>query len=86
MSDWMTAAREKGKVYKMAARPAVTYDLEMVALPPWMEKITNEYIRGTTGEDDEQVEMIWTCPEEEYWICWKNWRFKEEEGRKSSLM
>ena len=66
--DWRVPARVKGKVYKVAVRPAMLYGLETVTLTKRqeaemevaelkmlrfslgvtrMDKIRNEYIRGT---------------------------------------
>ena len=84
-------ARVKGKVYKVAVRPAMLYGLDTLALTkrqeaemevaelkmlPFslgvtiMDKIRNEYIRGTAqvrrfGENTRgKTEVIWTSTEE----------------------
>ena len=86
--DRNVPARVKGKVYKMAVRPAMVYGLETVALTKRqeaemevaelkmlrfslgvtrMEKIRNEYIRGTAqvgrfGEKTRETRLVvWTC-------------------------
>ena len=89
--DRRVPARVKGKVYKVAVRPAMLYGLETVALTKrqeaemevaeWkmlrfplgvtrMDKIRNEYIRGTAqvgkfGEKTRgKTEVVWTPSEE----------------------
>ena len=89
--DRRVPARVKGKVYMVAARPAILYGLETVALAKRqeadmevaelkmlrfslrvtrMDKIRNEYIRGTAqvgrfGEKNrDTTEVVWTCTEE----------------------
>ena len=89
--DRRVPARVKGKVYKVAVRPAMLYGLETVALTKRqeaemevaelkmlrfslgvtrMDKIRNEYIRGTAqvgkfGEKTRgKTEMVWTPTEE----------------------
>ena len=83
--DRRVPARVKGKVYKVAVRPAMVYGLETVALPKrqeadmemaevkmWrfslgvtrMDKIRNEYIRGTAqvgkfGEKTREARLRW---------------------------
>ena len=89
--DRRVPARVKGKVYRVAVRPAMLYGLETVALTKRqetemevaelkmlrfslgvtrMDKIWNEYIRGTAqvgrfGENTRgETEVVWTCTEE----------------------
>ena len=83
--DRRVPARVKGKVYKVAVRPAMLYGLETVALTKRqeaemevaelkmlrfslgvtrMDKIRNEYIRGTAqvgkfGEKTREARLIW---------------------------
>ena len=82
---WRVPARVKGKVYKVAVRPAMLYGLETVALTKRqeaemevaelkmlrfslgvtrMDKIRNEYIRGTAqvgkfGEKTREARLRW---------------------------
>ena len=83
--DRRVPARVKGKVYRVAVRPAMLYGLEMVALMKIqeakmevaelkmlrfslgvtrMDKIRNEYIRGTSqvgrfGEKTREARLTW---------------------------
>ena len=84
ISDRRVPARVKGKVYKVAVRPAMLYGLETVALTKRqdaemevaelkmlrfslvtrMDKIRNEYIRGTAqvgqfGEKTREARLRW---------------------------
>ena len=104
--DRRVPARVKGKVYRVAMRPAMLYGLETVALTKRqeaemevaelkmlrfslgvtrMDKIRNEYIRGTAqvgrfGEKTRrETEVVWTCTEER---CWRRMLRMELPGKR----
>ena len=105
--DRRVPARVKGKVYKVAVRPAMLYGLETVALTKRqeakmevaelkmfslgvtiMDKIRNEYIRGTAqvgkfGENPRgKTEMVWTPTEEDDGYIWRRMLRMELPGKR----